>query len=162
MNEAGFVRVGGVLVPVNTRRHCFAGGTLVRTQNGLKAISGLSKRDRVICILRGQEVEAEIETVTKWSKKQGFDSIVLGTSHEDVTVTPNHVFSLADGRFSFSKDVVSSGVDTFLRSLRGAPTSVVLKRKMKIDQIFNVVIAANDDQACYSVGHAGLVASDRL
>jgi len=157
-----FVRVGNVLVPVKRQRAtCFSGGTLVRTKNGLKAIADLSGRDRVLCDLNGIEIDAEIQTVTKMSSDQGFEAIVLATDKEDVVVTPDHAVGLASGGFAFVSDLKKAG-GGILRTFGGRVTEVKVKGYAKLMDIYNVIIAEEDANICYSVGGVNFAASDRL
>ncbi len=156
-----FVRVGNILAPVRRQRTCFSGGTLIRTQNGLKAIAELSRRDRVLCDLDGVEIDAEIQTVTKWSSEQGFEAVALGTAEEDVFVTTDHAVGLAGGGFAFVGDLPLTGVVN-LRAFGGRVATVKVKVRTKLRDIYNVVVAAEDAQICYSVGQVNFAASDRL
>lgn len=152
------VKVGMLWLPVNTwRQTCFAAGTLVRTDNGLKPINALGTRDRIVCIDGQEEFLADIVTVTD-TKTPGSAAVKLATAHEDVIVTADHVVRRSSAGFTFAGDLQP---DDELHTTRGG-SPVAIKSRFTIDRIFNVLMATDSPTACYAVGTAELAVSDRL
>jgi len=131
---------------------CFAGGTMVRTLQGAKAIETIRPGDQVLTLdtatgrLDYRAVVTAFHNPPNWTYK-------IGLGRESVHPTGIHRFWKAGEGWVMARDLKPGDR---LRTVNGV-VEVVSAEKEKIQPVFNLLLSGGDN---YCVGGLGLVAHD--